>query len=98
MDAEARVDAFVQRIEQAHPDNTTVYSPLAYDAVQVLAQAMVAAGSAEPAQYLPQLARTRGYQGLAGTVSFDAHGDNVDAPVAVFTLRRGEKVRLGDVQ
>lgn len=98
VDAEAGVDAFAQRIEQAHPENTTVYSPLAYDAVQVLAQAMVAAGSADPAQYLPQLARTRGYQGLAGPVSFDTRGDNVDAPVAVFTLKKGEKVRVGDVQ
>ncbi|TAL13464.1 MAG: branched-chain amino acid ABC transporter substrate-binding protein [Aquabacterium sp.] len=98
VEAEAGVDAFARRIEQAHPENTTVYSPLAYDAVQVLAQAMVAAGSADPAQYLPQLARTRGYQGLAGPVSFDTRGDNVDAPVAVFTLRKGEKVRVGDVQ
>jgi branched-chain amino acid transport system substrate-binding protein len=36
---------------------------------------MVAAGSAEPAKYLPMLAKTTGFKGVTGIISFDEKGD-----------------------
>jgi branched-chain amino acid transport system substrate-binding protein len=64
-----------------------LYSPYTYDAVQLLAKAMVDAGSADPRVFTPTLAKTAGWQGIMGLVSFDAKGDLVDAPVTVFTYR-----------
>ena len=37
--------------------------------------AMVKAGSADPAKYLPVLAKTEGYKGVTGVISFDNKGD-----------------------
>jgi branched-chain amino acid transport system substrate-binding protein len=37
-----------------------------YDAVNVMVAAMVKAGSAEPAKYLPVLAKTEGHKGVTG--------------------------------
>jgi branched-chain amino acid transport system substrate-binding protein len=56
-------------------DEVKVYAPYVYDSVNVMVAAMVAAGSAEPAKYLPVLAKTSGYKGVTGIISFDERGD-----------------------
>ena len=48
-----------------------IYAPYVYDAVMVMVAAMVKAGSADPAGYLPVLAKTEGYKGVTGTIAFD---------------------------
>ena len=70
-----------------------LYSPYTYDAVQLLAKVMVDAGSADPRVFTPQLAKTTGWQGITGPVSFDAKGDLTDAPVTVFTYRGNLRAR-----
>jgi branched-chain amino acid transport system substrate-binding protein len=66
-----------------------------YDAVQLLAAAMVKAGSSEPARYLPALARTEGYRGATGPISFDDKGDRKNPVVALFTFQGGARQLLG---
>ncbi len=90
---EAVFDAFTARFRQrfkAAPEN---YSPYAYDAVMVLAAAMQEAKSSDPARYLPALAGVR-YQGVTGTIAFDANGDLRDAALTLYTYRHGKKTRL----
>jgi branched-chain amino acid transport system substrate-binding protein len=63
------------------------YAPYAYDAVGIIVDAMVRAGSSDPARYLPALAATNGYKGLTGTISFDEKGDIRNGAVSLFTFK-----------
>jgi branched-chain amino acid transport system substrate-binding protein len=65
------------------------FAPYSYDAAYVLTNAMIKAGSSDPAKYLPVLAKTSGYKGVTGTISFDAHGDIKNAALTIFTFKGG---------
>ena len=67
-----------------------IYAPYVYDATMVIADAMQKAGSADPAKYLPVLAKTSGYKGVTGTISFDEKGDVKNGALTLFTYK-GEK-------
>ena len=67
-----------------------IYAPYVYDATMVIADAMVKAGSADPAKYLPVLAKTEGYKGVTGTIAFDNKGDVKNGALTLFTYK-GEK-------
>ncbi|SDF38123.1 MULTISPECIES: branched-chain amino acid ABC transporter substrate-binding protein [unclassified Duganella] len=86
-------DAFAARYQQRYKLSLQTYAPYAYDAVMVLASAMQQARSADPARYLPALANVR-YQGITGTISFDANGDLRNAALTLFTYRHGKKTSL----
>ena len=58
--------------------------------VNVMVAAMVKAGSADPAKYLPVLAKTEGYKGVTGTISFDNKGDVKNGALTLYTYK-GEK-------
>jgi branched-chain amino acid transport system substrate-binding protein len=64
-----------------------IYAPYVYDAVMVMVDAMVKAGSAEPAKYLPVLAKTSGYKGVTGTISFDEKGDIKNGALTLYTYK-----------
>jgi branched-chain amino acid transport system substrate-binding protein len=80
-------EQFKRRFAERFNTKPVLYSPYAYDAVQLFAKAMVDAGSTDPHVFTPVLAKTTGWQGITGQVSFDARGDLVDGPVTVFTYR-----------
>jgi branched-chain amino acid transport system substrate-binding protein len=67
-----------------------VYAPYVYDALNVMVAAMVKAGSPDPKVYLPELAKTTGYKGVTGTISFDEKGDVKNGALTLFTYK-GEK-------
>ena len=67
-----------------------VYAPYVYDALNVMVAAMVKAGSADPAVYLPVLAKTSGYKGVTGIISFDEKGDIKNGALTLYTYK-GEK-------
>jgi branched-chain amino acid transport system substrate-binding protein len=67
-----------------------IYAPYVYDSVQTIAQAMVKAGSSEPAKYLPQLAKIE-YKGITGTIAFDAKGDIRDGTLTLYTFKLGRR-------
>src|SRR5690606_24851043 len=60
-----------------------LYAAYVYDAVMTMAQAMQEAQSAEPAKYLPKLAKIQ-YHGVSGPISFDANGDLKNAALTLF--------------
>ena len=66
-----------------------IYAPYVYDALNVMVAAMVKAGSAEPAKYLPVLAKTDGYKGVTGTIAFDEKGDIKNGALTLFTYKGG---------
>jgi branched-chain amino acid transport system substrate-binding protein len=65
-----------------------LYAPYAYDAVNVLADAMKRADSAEPAKVLAALAKTD-VQGVTGPIKFDAKGDTTGGAVTLYTVENG---------
>lgn len=69
------------------------YGPHAYDGVMLIADAMVRAGSIEPAAYLPTLASTREHAGASGRISFDDKGDLRQPALGAFTYT-AERRRL----
>jgi branched-chain amino acid transport system substrate-binding protein len=84
---------FVARYRKTYHMELQTYAPYAYDAVMVLAAAMHNAKSADPARYLPELAKIR-YQGVTGNIAFDARGDLQDAAMTIYTYRGGKKIKL----
>jgi branched-chain amino acid transport system substrate-binding protein len=64
----------------------------------VMADAMVRAGSSDPAKYLPALTATNGYKGLTGTISFDDKGDIKNGAVTLYTYNGGTKGPIGTVR
>ena len=70
-----------------------LYEPFAYDAANVLIDAMKRAGSTEPNKYLPEMSKTN-YTGVIGTVSFDDKGDIKNGPVSVYEVKDGKWVAI----
>ena len=75
-----------------------LYAPYVYDSVNVMAAAMVKAGSADPAKYLPFLAKTEGYKGVTGTISFDAKGDIKNGALTLYTYKAGVREQIAVVR
>ncbi|HEY8023069.1 MAG TPA: branched-chain amino acid ABC transporter substrate-binding protein [Burkholderiaceae bacterium] len=67
-----------------------IYAPYVYDAVMTMVTAMEKAGSAEPAKYLPVLAKIK-YKGVTGNIEFDAHGDMKDGTMTLYTYKGGKR-------
>jgi len=67
-----------------------INAPYAYDATMVMADAMVKAGSAVPAKYLPLLAKAN-YKGVTGPVAFDARGDVRDGTITLYGFKGGKR-------
>ena len=75
-----------------------VYAPYVYDAVKVMAAAMVTANSADPKVYLPALAATNGYKGVTGTVSFDEKGDIKNGALTLMTYKGGARTTVAVIR
>jgi branched-chain amino acid transport system substrate-binding protein len=66
-----------------------LYAPFTYDGANLLIEAMKKANSADPAKYLPELAKIS-YAGATGKIEFDAKGDRKDAEMTIFTMKDGK--------
>ena len=90
---EAAFTAFTERYRQRFNLPVQTYAPYAYDAVMVFAAAMQAAGSSDPAKYVPALHAVK-YRGVTGDIAFDANGDLKNAALTLYTYRKGKKTKL----
>jgi len=91
------MDDFVARYKKRFNLDVQIYAPYVYDAVMTMATAMQKAGSADPAKYLPALAKIQ-YQGVTGTIAFDSKGDIKDGSLTLHTYRGGKKEKLAVVK
>jgi len=66
-----------------------LYAPFTYDGANLLIEAMKKANSADPAKYLPELAKID-FKGATGQISFDEKGDRKDAEMTIFTMKDGK--------
>jgi branched-chain amino acid transport system substrate-binding protein len=74
-----------------------VYAPYVYDAVKLMATAMVNAGSADPAKYLPAL-KSITYKGVTGDIAFDEKGDIKNGALTLYTYKGGERSQIAVVR
>jgi len=95
--AKAGMDKFKADFKKKYGVEVQIYAPYVYDAVNVMVAAMVKAGSAEPAKYLPVLAKTEGYKGVTGVISFDENGDIKNGALTLYTYRGGQKEQIAVV-
>jgi branched-chain amino acid transport system substrate-binding protein len=91
------LDKFKADFKKKFSVEVQIYSPYTYDATKVMAEAMVKAGSAEPAKYLPVLQKIS-YSGVTGTVAFDDKGDIKNGALTLYTFKRGQREELGVVR
>jgi branched-chain amino acid transport system substrate-binding protein len=96
---------FKQLVEKFRADykkkfngDVQLYAPYVYDATMVMVEAMKKAGSADPAKYLPVLAKTDGYKGITGTIGFDQKGDIKNGALTLYTYKGGNKEQLAVVR
>jgi branched-chain amino acid transport system substrate-binding protein len=85
--------AWKARYDAKYPGQFQVYSPYTYDAVGVLADAMVRAGSADPKVYLPKLYETN-YQGVTAKIAFEPDGELKNPAMTLYNYKGGKKVPL----
>jgi len=74
-----------------------VYAPYVYDSVMTMVEAMQKAGSAEPAKYLPVLAKIH-HKGVTGNIAFDAKGDILDGTLTLYTYKGGVRTQIAVVR
>ncbi|HVO06391.1 MAG TPA: branched-chain amino acid ABC transporter substrate-binding protein [Burkholderiaceae bacterium] len=85
--------AWKARYDAKYPKQFQVYSPYVYDAVHVLVQAMVDAGSADPKVYLPKLAAIN-YKGVTANIAFEPDGELKNPAMTLYMYKDGKKVPL----
>ncbi|HET9976561.1 MAG TPA: branched-chain amino acid ABC transporter substrate-binding protein [Burkholderiaceae bacterium] len=96
--AKKSMDEFYAAYKKKYNDDVKVYAPYVYDALNVMVDAMVKAGSADPAKYLPVLAKTSGYKGVTGTISFDEKGDIKNGALTLYTYKGGKRDQIAVVR
>lgn len=94
----AGMDAFRAKFKEKFGVDVQLYAPYVYDAVNVMVAAMEQAGSADPAKYLPVLAKTEGYKGVSGDISFDEKGDLKNGALTLYTYKDGKRDQIAVVR
>ena len=94
---EKGLEDFKARFKQKYNAEVQIYAPYVYDATMVMAAAMQKANSADPAKYLPELAKIS-MTGVTGTIAFDAKGDIKHGTLTLFTYKKGQKEKIAVVR
>jgi len=92
------MDDFRAAFKKKYNAEVQVYAPYVYDALNLMVAAMVKAGSAEPAKYLPVLAKTTGYKGVTGIISFDDKGDVKNGALTLYTYKGGKRDQIAVIR
>ena len=89
---------FKAKYKKRFNSDVQLYAPYVYDAVNVMAAAMVKANSSDPAKYLPELAKTSDYKGVTGNIGFDGKGDIKNGALTLYSYKGGKKINLAVVR
>jgi branched-chain amino acid transport system substrate-binding protein len=91
------MDDFRAAYKKKFNSEVQLYAPYVYDATMVMVEAMKKANSADPAKYLPELAKIQ-YKGVTGPIAFDAKGDIKDGTLTLFTYKDGKRTQIAVVK
>ncbi|WP_292043947.1 branched-chain amino acid ABC transporter substrate-binding protein [Massilia sp. UBA6681] len=92
-EARAAMDKFRADYKKRFGIDVQINAPYAYDAVMTMAEAMVKAGSSQPAKYLPVLSKIQ-HRGVTGPIAFDARGDIKDGTITLYSFKGGKRSLL----
>ena len=81
--------AFAEKYKSRYNSDVGLYTPYFYDGVMVIAAAMQAAKSTDPAKYLPVLAKIK-YPGVTAEIEFDKNGDLTHGLLTIFQVKNGK--------
>ena len=81
--------AFEDKYKSKFNQEIQLYAPYAYDAANVMIQAMKNANSTDPAKYLPELGKIQ-YQGVTGNIAFDEKGDVKGGSISLYQVKDGK--------
>lgn len=87
--AAAADSKFLAAFKKKFNSDPKIYSPFTYDAANLLIEAMKKANSADPAKYLPELAKMD-YKGATGRIMFDEKGDRKDPEITTSVMKGGK--------
>jgi branched-chain amino acid transport system substrate-binding protein len=82
-----------KRYDAKFPGQFQIYSPYAYDATMVLADAMKRANSTDPKVYIPQLQKAN-YKGLTANIQFTPKGELTQPAVTLNGYKDQKRVPL----
>lgn len=85
----ADVGEFIRKYEAQYGEIPGKWAAQGYDAANLLAEAIRAAGSARPSAIADALRQTRGWMGVTGSHSFDDSGDLTDKPIVLKKITSG---------
>jgi branched-chain amino acid transport system substrate-binding protein len=81
--------AFADKFKAKYNTDIQIYAPYAYDAANILIEAMKKSGSSDPTKYLPALAGIT-YQGVTGNIAFDEKGDIKGGSISLYEVKNGK--------
>lgn len=87
------LDDFRAAYQKKFGTDVKLYAPYVYDAVMVMVAAMKKANSAEPAKYLPELAKIS-HKGVTGQIEFDPKGDIKNGALTFYTYKAGKRSQI----
>lgn len=82
-----------KRYDARFPGQFQIYSPYAYDATLVLADAMKRANSVDPKVYVPLIGKTK-HKGVTANIAFTATGELVSPVVTIYTFKDNVRAEL----
>ncbi|RJF97524.1 branched-chain amino acid ABC transporter substrate-binding protein [Noviherbaspirillum saxi] len=91
------MDDFRAAFKKKFNVDVQIYAPYVYDAVMVMVEAMKKADSADPAKYLPELAKIN-YKGVTGNIAFDNKGDIKNGTLTLYTYQGGKRTQMAVVK
>jgi len=83
--------AFADKYKATYKQDIGLYAPYFYDGVMLIAAAMKAADSTDPAKYLPALQKIN-YKGVTADIAFDPKGDLTQGLLTIFEVKDGKWV------
>lgn len=81
--------AFKEKYAKRFNVDIQLYAPYAYDAANVMIDAMKRANSVEPARYLAELPKTA-FDGVTARIAFDEKGDVKDGAITLYQAKGGK--------
>jgi branched-chain amino acid transport system substrate-binding protein len=81
--------AFKEKYAKRFNVDIQLYAPYAYDAANVMIDAMKRANSVEPARYLAELPKTA-FGGVTARIAFDEKGDVKDGAITLYQAKGGK--------
>ena len=80
---------YIESYKKKYGTEPGVFDAQGYDAVMILADAIKRANSADPKVFRSELARTRNFKGVSGTITIRDNREPIKSPLALLVVKGG---------